>query len=156
MPKAKRSPDVGMDISGDLVNPARMGKGPMDRMVEFAKPLIEAAGNDPKAVKKAFTFGMIFWNLAVCGKDFVVEELPKIEKGLCKSDKDRLYFRAMAGMMLERYQAMRPNSPADLVPALREVWGKDLSAGIGDAGWLGSVVNKIRGALKREPEHEAA
>ncbi|OGS00020.1 MAG: hypothetical protein A3G41_08045 [Elusimicrobia bacterium RIFCSPLOWO2_12_FULL_59_9] len=144
MPQVERGMPAGADNSADFVDPAQMGKGPMARMTDFAKPLIDAAGNDPKAVENAFSFGMIFWNLAVAGKEFVVEELPKVESAMCKSDKDRRHFRAMARIMFERYQGMRPGSGADLVPALEEIWGKDFSAGIGVTGWVGRIANAAR------------
>lgn len=83
-----------------------MRQGPANQLIEYSQALLDSAGHDPEAVNKALSLGMLFWNLAVCGNEAIEEELPKMEKELCKDEKDRRAFRAIAGMMLERYEKM--------------------------------------------------
>lgn len=147
MPPHERLLPAGESSHGDFVNPGRPGKGMAALMVEFSQPLLEAAHGNPEAMNKALNFGMIFWNLATVGREFALEELPKIEKGMCKSDEDRRNFRSMARMMFERYQNMRSGAGENLISGLEEIWGPDFSAGLGESR-LNRIAGMVRGLLK--------
>jgi hypothetical protein len=148
MPPDERFLPAEESPHGDFVNPGRPGKGMAALMVEFSQPLLEAAHDKPDAMNKALNFGMLFWNLATVGREFALEELPKIEKGMCKSDADRRDFRAMTRMMFERYQNMRSGAGEDLVAGLEEIWGPDLATGLGESSRLNRIMGMIRGMLK--------
>ena len=148
MPPHERLLPAGESAHDDLINPSRQGKGMAALMVEFSQPLLDATHGDPDAMNKALNFGMLFWNLATVGREFALEELPKIEKGMCKSDEDRQNFRGMARMMFERYENMRPGTDDNLVSGIEELWGPDFAAGLGEFPRSNRVVNVIRGLLR--------
>lgn len=100
-------------------------------MLEFAKPLLDAAGHDQEQMNKALQFGMIFWNIAVCaeavGEEMAKEQLSKAERELCNSSQDCKAFRGMAQTLFGRYAQIRPNAQVDMPRILESLWGPSLA-----------------------------
>lgn len=105
------------------------GQGFAAGMVEFARPLVDAAGSDHAALDNALQLGMIFYNIGVAaeiGEDKLVgEQLSEIERA---TGGDTAQFRDIAVMMLGRFAAMRPGARPHLLRILQGLWGRDLGA----------------------------
>lgn len=125
------------------------GRGPAAQLVEFSQPLVDAAGDDPKAIDRAFQLGMIFWNFggaAEAGDDkFVREQLSAMENEISRSDGDVREFRAVVVTMFDRYAAMRPAARAHLERIIAGLQGVDRLSILSRFGWAG----RIAGAAKR-------
>lgn len=102
------------------------GMGLAEGMVEFARPLVDAAGENPTALNNALQLGMLFYNigaLADAGDDFVAGQLAKMERA---TEGEAGQFRDIAVMMLARYAAVRPAAGPHLRRILKNLWGRDL------------------------------
>ena len=86
----------------------RRGAGPAQQMADFARPLLDAAGDGHSDLNKALSLGMIFWNLAVC-RDQAREQLLVEVTSSMKTDDDRAEFRLLAATMIERHEQMFPD-----------------------------------------------
>ncbi|MSP17537.1 MAG: hypothetical protein EXR73_13180 [Myxococcales bacterium] len=87
----------------------RRGRGPAQQMVDFAQPLIDAAGDDEAALNRAMTMGMVCWNLALCRDEGSREGLLTTAAGALPDDEQvRSDFREIASTMIARHRSMFP------------------------------------------------
>ena len=135
------------------------GGGPAAQLVEFSQPLVDAAGDDPKAFDKAFQFGLMFWNLAgaaEAGDDlFVREQLSAMENEILRSGSDVREFRAVVATMFDRYAVMRPSTRTQLERIIAGMQGADPSSAMPELGWAGRLTGAARKILSRKaPDDE--
>jgi hypothetical protein len=123
-------------------------------MVDFSRPLVDAAGNDHAAINKAFQLGMIFWNFGVVaetGDDkFIREQLSTMEAESSRTDANVREFRAIVVMMFDRYATMRPAARPNLKRIIEGMWGADLSSTVPKLGWAGQIAGAAKKILSRE------
>jgi hypothetical protein len=138
MPPEERSL-IAPDPAAGLLSGFGGGRGIAAGLAEFAQPLLEAAGPDPKKMNNALQFGMLFWNVAVsaeiAGEETAREQLSEIENGLCNSAQDCRAIRDMARTLFERYALMRPGARVNMLHVVEGLWGRDLSEGMPKFGW---------------------
>jgi hypothetical protein len=128
-------------------------------LVEFSQPLVDAAGDDPKAIDRAFQLGMIFWNFggaAEAGDDqFVREQLSAMENEISRTDGDVREFRSVVITMFDRYAVMRPAALTRLERIVAGMWGANLSSAASKLGWAGRIAGAAKKILSREmPDSE--
>ena len=115
------------------------GRGIAAGLLEFAQPLLEAAGDNHKEIDKAFKFSMMIWNVAISaengGAETVGEQLAWIENRMCVSVEDSRVFRDTVRTLFERYASPRPGARVNLAGVLDDLWGRDLSRGVPRFGW---------------------
>lgn len=131
-------------------------RGPAASVAEFSQPLLDAAGHDEQSPEKALTLGMLFWNLAASaeamGDGLIREQLPEVERRMCRTQEDCREFRGITRMMFERYERMRPNKGTDLVGILEDMWDEDFSSDMPRLGWVHRAVGAARRLfLRRMP-----
>jgi hypothetical protein len=90
-----------------------------DRFLEYARPLVTAAGQDRKALERAFMLAATFWAAAALPLEerasFLAYEREKQE-----TEDERARFDVTASMMLRRHRelfASTPAEPSDEMPA---------------------------------------
>jgi hypothetical protein len=84
------------------------GQGTAQQMMDFCQPLIEAT-RDRESLDRAMTLGMLFWNLAVGGRQGGTEEmLAGMLKTLGLPGAAAEEFRGVAEQMIERHRRMFP------------------------------------------------
>ena len=138
MPPEERGP-LAPDSAAGLFSGPGGGRGIAAGLLEFAQPLLKAAGDDQKEIDKALKFSMMIWNVAVSaengGAETVGEQLAWIENRMCVSAEDSLAFRDMVRVMFNRYDSLRPGARVNLAGVLDGLWGRDLSRGVPRFGW---------------------
>jgi hypothetical protein len=97
-----------LDHAVDYFQKKDRGEGPAAQMARFVEPLLEALGGDPAGVECALTFGMVFWNLALCEGDQRETMLADLARTLAKTEDDAAEFRSLALNMVERHRMMFP------------------------------------------------
>jgi hypothetical protein len=90
---------------------AEAGLPPANRFVEYARPLITAAGSDRKALERAFTLAAICWAAASMPLEeragFLADERERFE-----ADAEQAWFDETVPMMLRRHRELFPSTPA--------------------------------------------
>jgi len=81
---------------------------PASKMMRFAAPLLEAAGEDHGRMNHALTLAMAFWNLALCKREQYDEMLARLTGTVAQGERDVSAFHAMAADMVERHRQMFP------------------------------------------------
>ena len=123
-------------------------------MAEFSQPLVDAAGDDPETINRAFQLGIIFWNLGLAsehdGDEIIREQLSKMEKESCRTGGDTREFREIAVMMFDRYATMRPGARANLQRIIEGVWGRNLAAAAPKFGLIGRFAGAVKDLFTRE------
>jgi hypothetical protein len=91
---------------------AAAGLPPANRFMEYAQPLVTAAGRDRKALERAFMLATICWTAA----SMPLEERAgflAFERERFDSDAERAWFDETAPMMLRRYRELFSPSPEE-------------------------------------------
>ena len=132
-------------------------RGAAARIAEFAQPLLDAAGHDPKQMTKALQFGMLFWNVAItaeaAGEETARKQLAEIESGLCNSAEDCRALRGMARTLFERNARMLPGAKVNMLHLIEDLWGADLSESMPKFGWCHRITRTAKRWLARETSY---
>ncbi len=97
--------EAQLDAAADHFARRDRREGPAAQIMRFARPLLDAAGDDPARMKHAVNHGMAFWNLALCTGDRYEQLLTTMANEMGDhADK----FRGLAAEMVERHRAMFP------------------------------------------------
>ena len=96
-----------LDHAVDYFEKKDRGEGPAAQLARFVEPLLEAAG-DQAGMERAFTLGMVFWNLALCEGDQRETMLADLARTIAKTGDDAAKFRSLALTMVERHRMMFP------------------------------------------------
>jgi len=87
-------------------------------LVQFAAPLLEAAGDDPERQQRAFTLATAFWNLALLEPEQQDDVLADLLKVVARDEDDVSAFRGLAANMVARHRDLFPElEPSALVRA---------------------------------------
>jgi hypothetical protein len=81
---------------------------PASKMMRFAAPLLEAAGEDHGRMNHALTLAMAFWNLALCRSERCDEMLARLTGTIAQDEREASAFHAIAADMVERHRQMFP------------------------------------------------
>lgn len=83
----------------------RRGDGPAAKMVRFAQPLLDVAGDDSDRRQRTLNYGLTFWNLAVHQESKREELLADMTDGVGEEGEK---FRSLAIDMIQRHREMFP------------------------------------------------
>lgn len=98
---------------------AAAGLPPVNRFLEYARPLVTAAGQDRGALERAYVLASIFWAAAALPLEERASFLA-YERERQETEDERARFDETASMMLRRYRelfASTPAEPLDETPA---------------------------------------
>ncbi len=98
-----------VDHRGQTMIASRAGEGSAARVMRFAAPLLEAAGDDDQRIQRAMTLAMTFWNLALLEPDKQEEMLAALVESVAKDERGVTEFRALAADMIARHREMFPD-----------------------------------------------
>lgn len=94
-----------LDEAAEYFGAKRRGDGPAAKMVRFAQPLLDVAGDDSDRRQRALNYGLTFWSLAVCREAKREELLADMTDGMGEEGEK---FRSLAIDMIQRHQEMFP------------------------------------------------
>jgi hypothetical protein len=83
-------------------------EGPAAQVMQFAEPLLTAAGNDYHRAQRALTLAMAFWNLALLDGDEHDEMRASLVDKIADGEPYTTEFRAIAADMVARHRKMFP------------------------------------------------
>jgi hypothetical protein len=83
-------------------------EGPASKMMRFAAPLLEAAGEDHGRRNHALMLAMAFWNLALCKREQYDEMLAGLTGTVAQDEREASAFHAIVADMVERHRQMFP------------------------------------------------
>jgi hypothetical protein len=91
---------------------AAAGLPPANRFLEYAQPLVTAAGQDRMALERAFTLASIFWAAAALPLEERAGFLA-YERDRQETEEERARFDESASMMLRRYRELFASTPEE-------------------------------------------